>query len=204
MNRRLILVIVLVAAAGAALFFFLRGDDDQKAPPAVTEAKPERDVPSTPRDQVLDRRKPTRATPSEGKDIYTLEDGTVVRDHRTNAGGYVRPSLPHKGSSPVNAAVTGSVMRAVRPIVLECMKSLPDSAYGEKPFIETRAVVSIDETGTLSVLELGPAPHDIDEAAAGEALDCIRNAAANINTHVDHEPVAEATVALRIRPFDRR
>lgn len=211
MNRRLLLAIVALAAIGVGLFLFLDGDDKKKAaepPKTADNTLPTRDVPdSLDHRNVPDRQQPGQVTPSTAEEAgeYMLEDGTMVRDHRSGGSApYVKPSVPHREASPVTANVTSNVMRAVRPIVLKCMSNVPDSAFGKAPLIETRASISIDAEGNLTVLELGPALADIDEGAVGDALDCIRNAAASIHVHVDHEEVAQTTLAFAIRPLDHR
>jgi hypothetical protein len=83
------------------------------------------------------------------------------------------------------------------------MQSVPDSAFGDPKasVVETRASVSIDASGNLTVLELGPAVSGIDEDASADALDCIRNAAGEIHVHVDSVAVPQATLAFAIRPM---
>jgi hypothetical protein len=209
MNRRILLGLLAIAAAATAIFFVMRGGGDggdepsQPAANAPSADRPARDVPA-PRDVRARQQPPREKFDPTGTTEYALEDGTTVRDHRSGAKAeYMRPSLPHRTMSPVTASVTSNVMRAVRPLVLKCMSTVPESAFGEAPLIQTRAEIQIDADGNLSVLELGPALADIDEAAAGEALDCIRDGAASLNIHVDHPAVAQATLAFAIRPLDR-
>jgi hypothetical protein len=208
MNRRVLIGLLAVAGAGIALYLLFRGDPTPKAAPAsgsqTADSRPTRDVPSTP-----DRNAPTArigapdrtGNPAAAETQYQLEDGTIVRDHRSGANEpYIRPSLPRREDSPVTAKVTAKVMSAVRPIVIKCMNTVPESAFGDAPLVETRAVVKIDDQGNLDVLELGPALAHIDEDAAADALDCIRNGASSVHVHVDNPPVAEATLAFAIRP----
>jgi hypothetical protein len=209
MNRRALIGLLVVAVVAGVLFYIFRGsrDDHPKSTASTTSSDPQpvRDVPPGTPDR---NAPPTRlappervADPSASDTQYQLEDGTIVRDHRGGGTGpYVRPSLPRREDSPVTAQVTSTVMAAVRPIVIKCMSSVPDSAFGDKPLIETRAVVKIDDKGNLDVLELGPALAGIDEDAAAEGLDCIRNAASSIHVQVENPAVASATLAFAIRP----
>jgi hypothetical protein len=116
----------------------------------------------------------------------------------------VRPSLPHRDRSPVTGEITAAVMSLVRPVVLGCMKEVPETAFGADPLVMTRATISIDEQGTLTVDELGPALQDIDEAAAGGALDCIRAKSGTLSQQVEHAAVETTNLAFPIRPLDYR
>jgi hypothetical protein len=222
-NTRVLLVGLVVALLGTALYLFvIRGDESGKdaerpatADTATGTAAPSRDLPPT-------HASTTPSAPSTAGDApagpgtehaldpetqkgYDLEDGTQVRDHRSGgAKPYVRPSLPHPSQSPVTAAVTATAMGLVRTPVLRCLRSVPSSAFGDKPVVMVRAVIAIDQAGTLTVDELGPAVSDIDEGASAAALDCIRSAAGSLSTHVDHPPVESATLAFPIEPQQYR
>jgi hypothetical protein len=209
MNRRVLLGLAVLVGGALALYLILRGGDKPAQPasqPTTSDSsRPVRDTPST----APDRNGPGprlgapdgTGNPVASDTQYQMEDGTIVRDHRTGAAEpYLRPSLPRREDSPVTAKVTSAVMAAVRPIVIKCMNAVPESAFGTAPLVETRAVVKIDDKGNLDVLELGPALAQIDEEAAADALDCIRNAASSVHVQVDNPPVAEATLAFAIRP----
>ncbi|MCA9673516.1 MAG: hypothetical protein KC464_00650, partial [Myxococcales bacterium] len=130
-----------------------------------------------------------------------------VRDHRTNKEPYLRPGLPHPSMSPVTPVVVSRVMALVRPVVLGCFASIPDEALGDKGTVMTRAVVSIDGAGKLSVEELGPAAGGLDAAdpdALATALECVRSGAAGLTTQVDHAAVDHATLAFPIQPAKYR
>lgn len=211
MNRSLLVVAALVLAAGAAIYFVVR-DDGASEPPATEPSvaagdRPARDVPQSRVPQT-----PTRgvAIPAEGEDtddvvVTQREEGGEVRDHRgAGAEPYVRPGLPHPSQSPVTAEVTAAVMKEVRPAVLRCLQDIPETAYGARPVVMTRARISIDDQGSLTVHELGPAASDIDASAVAPALDCIREQAASIKTRVDHPAVETATLAFPIRPLAYR
>lgn len=209
MNGRVVLVGLAVAVLGAAIYFFaIRGGDDAGGGDRTTAnqpGQPDRDVP----DRTAPERTPGKTIPADPDTAPTAvehvrEDGTTVRDHRKNPGEYVRPSLPHPDESPVTGEVTASVMSLVRPAVLACLKDLPEAAYGARPVVMTRATISIDEQGTMTIDELGPAVTDIDESAASAALDCIRAKSGTLTAHVDHAAVATANLAFPIRPLDYR
>lgn len=206
MNRRLLVASAALVVLGAVLYIFVirdDGDDAVASDPAAAAARPERDLPQ-PRVQ----RMPTRDTPTAPTDepvTYEREDGTTVVDHRTNpTTQYTRPALPHPSRSPVSAQVTAVVMKQVRPVVLKCMQGVPETAFGARPVVMTRAQISIDDKGTMTVHELGPAATDIDATAAAAALDCIRKEGVGLTAHVDHPAVETATLAFPIRPLDYR
>ncbi len=212
MKRPVVLALLAVLAAVAVYLLVFRGDDDgAKASDTRSEARPDRqDAPITRTPAPPPRRDSpedvVRDSPASGAPVIrTREDGSTVRDHRKNADAeWVRPALPHPSMSPVSAVVTSTVMRQVRPVVLECMRKVPDSAYGTSPVVVTRAEISIDGEGNLRVAALGPALRDIDPTAAAAALECIRAAAPTLSGHVEHEAVPSATLSLTIRPLDYR
>jgi hypothetical protein len=212
MNRRLLSIGAAVAVVGAAFYVLVlrgRGAAEADRPAERTAAsRPERDLREPRAPRAVPPPRPTSRDDGgdrPGPSHYLREDGTMVRDHRgEGAPRYLRPSLPHRDASPVTANVTAAVMKEVRPIVLKCLRGLPDSAFGERALVMTRAVVSIDDAGMLSIDELGPDATDVDEAAIAPALDCIRSQATNLKTRVDHGPVASATLAFPIRPLDYR
>lgn len=213
MNARVALLGLVVVVLGVGIYLFVRGGDD--ADPDRTSAgggAPERDLPTGP---AREGAPPERDVGQPGKTIepdparpepveHVREDGTTVRDHRKNPGEYIRPSLPHPDESPVAPEVTSTVMNLIRPVVLECMKSVPEAAFGQRPVVMTRATISIDDQGTMTVDDIGPALDDIDESAASAALDCIRGKSGSLTTKVDHAAVASANLAFPIRPLDYR
>jgi hypothetical protein len=221
-NGRVFLVGLVVALLGAALYLFvIRGDESRHDAARPTTADTSTDTAAPSRDTPPTHASTTPSAPSTGdapegpgaehavdpetQKGYDLEDGTQVRDHRSgNAKPYVRPSLPHPSQSPVSASVTATAMGLVRTPVLRCLRDVPSSAFGEKPVVMVRAVIAIDQAGTLTVDELGPAVSDIDEGASAAALDCIRSAAGSLSTHVDHPPVESATLAFPIEPQQYR
>jgi hypothetical protein len=214
MNGRVVLLGLVVAVLGVGIYFLVRGGDD--AEPARSASgggdTPAREIPTGP----VREGAPPERDPGEGKTIpadpeaapmpveHTREDGTTVRDHRKNPGEYIRPSLPHPEESPIAAEVTASVMQLIRPVVLECMKDVPEAAYGQRPVVMTRATISIDDQGTMTVDDIGPAFSDIDESAANAALECIRGKSGSLSAKVDHAAVASANLAFPIRPLDYR
>lgn len=218
MNGRVVLVGLAVAVLGTALYFLvIRGGGDGEPGDGGRAAagdpnRPERDIPSEPPQGA------GAADPGPGRVIppdpeldtnrapveHVREDGSTVRDHRKNPNEYIRPSLPHPDLSPVTPSVTSSVMALVRPVVLTCMKDVPEAAYGARPVVMTRATISIDDDGMLTVVEIGPALDDIDEAAAAAALDCIREKSGTLSTRVDNAAVASTNLAFPIRPLDYR
>lgn len=214
MNGRVVLVGLAVAVLGAAVYFLvIRGGDESGEPERTAESgkAPERDVPGDPERGLA----PPGRDPGPGKTVeadpeprgaveHTREDGTTVRDHRANPTEYVRPSLPHPSESPIAAEVTASVMQLVRPVVLACLKDVPEAAYGARPVVMTRATISIDDKGLMTVDDIGPALDDIDESAAGAALACIRDKSGTLSAQVDHAAVASANLAFPIRPLDYR
>jgi len=220
MNRAL-LTGLLVAVIGAAVYFFIRGGDDGEKAKATASQAPERDLPPaaasrTPSAPTRDTTAPPTLDPdlgqrgdelaTDGTRIYQREDGSEVRDHRAgNPAPYIRPALPHPSKSPIIPTTTAKVMGLIRGPVVSCMKSVPDAAFGTKPLVMMRATVSIDDQGTLTVQELGPALQDIDAAAAASALDCIRAASGTLSTHVDDQPSVEsANLAFPIEPLKYR
>jgi len=217
MNGRVLLVGLVVAVLGAAIYLFAvrGGDEGGGAGTAEGPTQPEREVPTP----VTPSEPATRAggqggsavaipadpEPAPGTVEYEREDGSTVRDHRGGgAAPYVRPSLPHPTAAPVSPQVTQTVMGLIRPVVLGCMKEVPETAFGAEPVVMTRATISIAEDGTLTVDEIGPALTDIDENAAGAALDCIRAKSGGLSSHVDHAAVASANLAFPIRPLAYR
>ena len=214
MNRTLLFGVGAAVAAGLVLYLLVgrHHDDPSQSAPTSAADHPIRDVPSAPMasagNKVTIRNTP--GAPMTGADTPTIEyqreDGTVVRDHRgsDNAGTFLKPSLPYPTQSPVSAEVTATVMAQVRPIVLKCLHDVPDAAYGQAPLVMTRAKISIDAQGNLSVLELGTAASDIDASASAAAMDCIKQSASMVHTHVDHAAVESATLAFPIKPLDYR
>lgn len=211
MNRSLLVVAALILAVGVAVYVFVLRDDGSPEQPAPTDPRAQIDRPA--RDLPPPRTPPDRGAVIPGDDgdaradvvVTPREEGGEVRDHRSrDAGAYVRPGLPHPSQSPVTAEVTAAVMKEVRPIVLECLKDVPEAAYGARPLVMTRARISIDDAGALTVHELGPATTDIDETAVAPALECIRGRAASIKANVEHVAVESATLAFPIRPLDYR
>lgn len=214
MNRTLLFGVGGAIAAALVLYLMIgRGHDDaSQAAPTSASDHPIRDVPSAPMasagNKVTIRNTP--GAPITGADTPTIEyqreDGSVVRDHRggDNAGTFIKPALPYPTKSPVSAEVTATVMAQIRPIVLKCLHDVPDAAYGQAPVVMTRAKISIDAQGMLTVLELGPAVSDIDASASAGAMDCIKQSASMVHTHVDHAAVDSATLAFPIKPLDYR
>lgn len=211
MKRPIVLALLAVVAAVAVYLLVIRDDGGAKASDERTgageAARPDRqDAPRTRppvRNDAPDRR---GAAVGDGPG-YTEEyvGGTRVRDHRTDPDDkIVRPPLPHRSDAKVDPTVTSQVMRAVRPVVLECMRNVPDSAYADRPVVVTRTVISIDDQGKLAVAELDPRVNDIDEAAVEPALECIRAAASTLSVQVDHGAVPTATLSFTIRPLDYR
>lgn len=214
MNARVALLGLVVVVLGVGVYLFLRGGDDGEPDRTAASrgAAPERDLPTGP---ARDPGTPARDVGPSGKTIqpdperpepveHVREDGTTVRDHRKNPGEYIRPSLPHPDESPIAPEVTSSVMSLIRPVVLECMKGVPEAAFGQRPVVMTRATISIDDQGTMIVTDIGPAVDDIDESAATAALDCIRGKSGSLTAKVDHAAVASANLAFPIRPLDYR
>ena len=210
MNGRVVLVGLAVAVLGAAVYFLVirDGDDAPEVPAAKDPGAPERHIPGDPvRGATPPARDPGGTTSGElelapSPVEHVREDGSSVRDHRANPTPYVRPSLPHPDESPVTGEVTVAVMSLVRPVVLGCMKQVPETAYGARPVVMTRATISIDDDGILTIDEIGPALTDIDEAAATAALDCIREQSGKLTQRVDHAAVASTNLAFPIRPLD--
>lgn len=214
MNVRVVLLGVAVAVIGAAIWFFaLRDGGDAadgaastSADPAVAETgAPARDVPAAraPRPVTPRVALPTEAPTRPGGSDYTLEDGSQIRDHRAaGAAPMIKPALPHPSQSPVSGAVTAEVMKTVRPVVLKCLRDVPESAYGPGAVVMVRAVFSIEESGELRIAELGTGLSEIDEAAAAGAVDCVKAQASSLTTRVDHAAVESATIAFPVRPLD--
>jgi hypothetical protein len=211
MNQRVLLGGAVAAVAlGIGAYFIVgdRGGDDAKpADPGSTASvdTPERDVPGAPvRARVPRRVAGDDGATSNGDYVETYEDGSRRRDHRPgNPEPSMRPVLPHRSKSPVTAQVTSIAMQTLRPLVMACLKELPDSAFTEEARVVVRAAVSIDEEGNLTASDLGPKSKGIDEAAVEPALECIRNAASSFNAQVDHPAVAEAVLSLQVRPGRR-
>ena len=213
MNARVALLGLAVVVLGVGVYLFLRGGDDGEPDrTAASGGAHEREIPTGP---AREGTTPERDVGQPGKTIgpdpdrpgpveHVREDGTTVRDHRKTPTEYVRPSLPHPDESPIAPAVTAEVMKLIRPVVLDCMKGVPEAAFGQRPVVMTRATISIDDQGLMTVIDLGPALDDIDESAASAALDCIREKSGSLSSKVDHAAVASANLAFPIRPLDYR
>ncbi len=146
----------------------------------------------------------------EPADVYYLDDGTEVRDHRD--GQAREPSIwpgdvPHPSLSPVTPQVTSRVMALVRPVVLGCFKQVPDTGFAEDALVVTRAVVSIDEAGQLTVRELGAKSRGVDggdPAALERAYACIRDGSSGLTTAVDNPAVEQTVLVFPIKPQQYR
>lgn len=212
-------MVIVLAAVGVAVgaFFLLRDGDEAKATrDAQGSAQPDRDVPgASRRAPVRDARANQRDVPA-GPDVavagggpaeplkYEMEDGTQVADHRTNPSKYLRPGVTHPSRSPVDGKVSTAVLQQIRPVVLQCLASVPDDAFEAEAIVMARVVIAIDEAGNLTATEVGADATGLDDATLAPAVACIRAAAPTIQAHVEHAAVESATLVFPIRPLAYR
>ena len=156
-------------------------------PARLGAGAPDLRSPGTTPDRLPGAGDPT-ATLDAGTRTYIMDDGTVVRDHRKNGGE------PPVATTPVPPAqrtldpeLSAKVYQQVAPRVADCTAKVPASARGADPFVYVNLTVEVDG-GILSTTEVVPVAHDVEDAAAGALVTCVRAGLSTVRVEAKGEP----------------
>ncbi len=204
-TRRLSLLALAAVAAALAVYLLVgRGSHATREPRltgpvgALHPGDPSRPGAGTPglrSPGTTPARLPGAADPADpaavldaGTRTYVMDDGTVVRDHRAGGGE------PPVATTPVppeqrtlNPELSAKVYQQLAPRVADCTGKVPASARGADPFVYVNLTVEVDG-GILSTTEVLPVAHDVEDAAAGALVACVRAGLSTLRVDAKGEP----------------
>ena len=129
-----------------------------------------------------------------GVRTYVMDDGTVVRDHRKNGGEAPVATTPIPPEQrTLNPELSARVYQQLSPRVAECAAKVPAGARGADPFVYVNLTVEVDGD-VLSTTSVVPVAHDVDDAAAGGLVSCVRDGLSTLRVDAKGEPDQQAYV----------
>ena len=116
-----------------------------------------------------------------------MDDGTVVRDHRSNPTEPVATNPLPPGQRTLASSIAADVYQQLASRVATCATKVPPAARGAEPFVYVNLTVAI-AGGTLTATDVVPVPHDIAPPANDALVACIRDSITTVRAAAKGEP----------------